>query len=74
MNKDYASMILGIMGLGVVFFIGQTAYVSTVCALVAIVFGLLARREEGYRKGYILTGFITGGLTLVLLILNNFIL
>ena len=71
MNKDYASLILGIMGLGVVLFYGEDAYLSALCGILGVVFGFLAIREGSARRGYVLTGIIAGALALILWILKT---
>ena len=71
MNKDYASLILGIMGLGVVLFYGEDAYLRALCGALGIAFGILAIREGSARSGYVLTGIITGALALILWILKT---
>ena len=55
MEKDFASLILGIVAVFFIVLFGQNAYLSIVCAVISIAFGVISMKSGG-RKKYYLTG------------------
>lgn len=68
MEKDFASLLLGVVAVFFIFLFGQNAYLSVICAIIGIIFGVLSMRSEGRRK-YYLSGI---GLSFMALLLYAF--
>ncbi len=58
MEKDVASLILGIVAIFFILLFGQTAVLSVACAVISITFGILSFKAGG-RKKYYLSGIGT---------------
>ena len=69
MQKDLASMLLGLIALGAVILFLGTSILSLVSAVFSIVFGILAIREGG-KIWMTVIGFATSAFTLILVVLH----
>lgn len=70
MEKDLASLVLGIVALFFTFLFGQNAFLSIVCALISILFAILSIRSGG-RKAYYLGGLGASILAIVIFIISQ---
>ena len=68
MEKDVASLILGIVAIFFIFLFGQSAILSVACAVIGITFGVMSIKTGG-RKKYYLSGI---GASLMALFLYAF--
>ncbi len=71
MEKDVASLILGIVAIFFIFLFGQNAVLSVACAIISIVFGILSYKSDG-RKKYYLSGIGVSMLAIFLYAFPNF--
>ncbi|MDD2371940.1 MAG: hypothetical protein PHQ32_08105 [Firmicutes bacterium] len=53
MEKDVASLTLGIVAIFFIFLFGQSAVLSLACAGISIAFGILSMKSGGRRKYYL---------------------
>lgn len=68
MEKDVASLILGIVAVFFIVLFGQNAYLSILCAVISIAFGTVSMKTGG-RKKYYYTGM---GASLMAILLYAF--
>ena len=69
MDKDMASMLLGLVALAAVILFKDTAVLSIVSIIFSIVFGIMAFMSGG-KKLYAIIGFAASGFTTVILLFN----